>query len=361
MAYIIGQNPRGLGQPELVGWPARQTAAVGGLGFDEPSIPRQTLHLHELRRRLNDQLIARIGGVEAYDFAEPGIVDVVKKAAEVPLKVLKAVGDAAAFPYSAIPKVVSLIPPLNRGGGPPPPGAKPKVRPALPAEHVCWIQTVLNKGAGQTLATDGIYGPKTRDAVRNFQEGELGRMGATGAFDQRTNTALIQLALKNLFPANLGPVNGTLSQMQHDAIVVFQQGERLPPPYDGIVGPRTRAAMVTRFGGRCPAPSVGPVGRCNSAAFERERQACRDQAISALVDCGVAFGLNEAQAVAMAGSAVALAATGTPITIAMAVAVALAAGITNLAAQIQAAKCIYREVQKYKACIEAAKRKTNCP
>jgi peptidoglycan hydrolase-like protein with peptidoglycan-binding domain len=48
-------------------------------------------------------------------------------------------------------------------------------------------QQALNSKAGAQLKVDGVYGPKTRDAVKNFQQSH--GLKATGRLDTQTQKA----------------------------------------------------------------------------------------------------------------------------------------------------------------------------
>ena len=131
---------------------------------------------------------------------------------------------------------------------------------SMPAEKVCWIQNVLNVTQGETLAADGIFGPKTRAAVKRFQQ--TNGLKVDGIVGPQTETALIQSALNQISLASVLPVNGVMDAATRQEIIKFQSANNLT--VDGIVGRNTRAAMVRALGGRCvfpkPKPGTKPPG-----------------------------------------------------------------------------------------------------
>jgi peptidoglycan hydrolase-like protein with peptidoglycan-binding domain len=240
--------------------------------------------------------------------------------------------------------------------------AKARARHALSIEKTCWIQTILNKTSGENLVPDGLYGPRTRAAVQRFQT--RAGLSADGIVGSQTNTALIQSALNQIAQASLLPVDGVMDARVQQEIKRFQSQNSLVP--DGVVGPKTRAAMVLALGGRCriPAPVTIPPPiiitngggqKCDKPRFEAEKQACRAQTLRALVGCGLTFGLTEAQAIGFAGSAIA-----TSPTVAGLVVLAVAAGVTDTIAKVRLAMCAYNLIQQFKECVQAARAKTHC-
>ncbi len=214
---------------------------------------------------------------------EPGILDKLKEKAEKAAEI--ALGPSPLV-TGDIPVVRDYIPWLPKpvmgkaiaSGAPGAPvyhRAK-AMKPALPREKVCWIQTVLNKTSGENLVPDGLYGPKTREAVRQFQT--RSGLSADGILGPRTNTALIQIALNHLARTASVPVDGVMDVRVQQEIRRFQSANNLVQ--DGIVGPRTRAAMVAALGGRCivavrkkeiePPPPVN----CRQEEFKRRRAEC---------------------------------------------------------------------------------------
>jgi peptidoglycan hydrolase-like protein with peptidoglycan-binding domain len=172
-------------------------------------------------------------------------------------------------------------------------------KPGLSAEKVCWIQNVLNKTIGEALAEDGIFGPLTRAGVVRFQTGHS--LAADGIVGPRTEVALIQAALNQIAQASLVPVSGVLDAQTTQQIRRFQSARNLEP--DGIVGPRTRAAMVAALGGRCkiaaPRPGPKPPGwtggkkpptkprACDPAVVEGLMKACAQDEFLCKAGCGL--------------------------------------------------------------------------
>ena len=132
--------------------------------------------------------------------------------------------------------------------------AKAKAKAGLPAEKVCWIQNVLNLTQGESLVTDGIYGPKTRAAVTRFQQ--KNGLKVDGIVGPETTTGLIQAALNQIALASVLPINGVMDAATRQEIIKFQSANNLT--VDGIVGRNTRAAMVKALGGRCTFPKPRP-------------------------------------------------------------------------------------------------------
>jgi len=125
---------------------------------------------------------------------------------------------------------------------------------SMPAEKVCWMQNVLNATQGESLAVDGIFGPKTRAAVTRFQA--KNGLKVDGIVGPQTETALIQAALNQIALASVLPVNGIMDAATRQEIIKFQSANNLT--VDGIVGRNTRAAMVRALGGRCAFPKPKP-------------------------------------------------------------------------------------------------------
>jgi peptidoglycan hydrolase-like protein with peptidoglycan-binding domain len=124
----------------------------------------------------------------------------------------------------------------------------------LTRENVCWMQNVLDLAEGESLTTDGLYGLLTRAAVVRFQQ-KYG-LRVDGIVGPQTEAALIQTGLNRSALASLVPINGVMDNITRQEVVRFQQAHGLAA--DGIVGPRTRAAMVMAMGGRCPVFPAGP-------------------------------------------------------------------------------------------------------
>lgn len=110
----------------------------------------------------------------------------------------------------------------------------------LSAEEVIWIQTVLDKAESENLKIDGFYGPLTRAAVRRFQARYT--LLVDGVVGPQTRTALIQRCLNRLGIKPALPVNGVMDNSTRSAIRSYQSKTGLKQ--DGIVGPKTRAAMA---------------------------------------------------------------------------------------------------------------------
>ena len=166
----------------------------------------------------------------------------------------------------------------------------------LPPEKVCWVQNVLNKTIGEALVEDGIYGPATRAGVVRFQTSHA--LAADGIVGPRSEVALIQAALNQISQASLVPVSGVLDPQTTQQIRRFQSRSKLVP--DGIVGPRTRAAMVAALGGRCkiaaPRPAPKPDGgvkpppkppACDPAVIEGLMKACAQDQFLCKAGCGL--------------------------------------------------------------------------
>jgi hypothetical protein len=119
--------------------------------------------------------------------------------------------------------------------------------PAPPAgdEKVAWIQAVLNATRGESLVVDGRSGAKTSAALRHFQA--ACEIEPTGICDATTETALIQRALERLGNTPF-PHIGERDQATTNSLAEFQRAARLDA--DGVMGPRTRAAMTERLRGR---------------------------------------------------------------------------------------------------------------
>jgi hypothetical protein len=126
----------------------------------------------------------------------------------------------------------------------------------MPPEKVCWIQNVLNVTQGESLVTDGIFGPLTRGAVTKFQA--KNGLKVDGIVGPQTETALIQAALNQIALASVLPVNGVMDAATRQEIINFQTANNIK--VDGIVGPQTRGAMIFALGGGCtfPKPKPGP-------------------------------------------------------------------------------------------------------
>jgi hypothetical protein len=221
---------------------------------------------------------------------------------------------------------------------------------AIPPEKACWIQTVLNKAEGEGLVVDGVYGQLTRQAIRRFQ----GRhsLQVDGIVGQRTETALVQAALNSAAQASLVPVDGVMGGNTRQEVIRFQSRNQLVP--DGIVGPKTRAAMVAALGGRCVAPRRVSVLRpptlrpgkpttvaCNKQEYERQVNQCVENAKKCVTAAYEDLGLE------LLGCLT----SGSPAAIAVCEAKAVAKNLLALR------RCRDSLVP----CDQAAKRATNCP
>jgi len=174
--------------------------------------------------------------------------------------------------------------------------AAAKAKAGMPPEKVCWIQNVLNVTQGESLVTDGIYGPKTRAAVTRFQQKGLKVDGIVGP---ETNTALIQAALNQIALASVLPVNGVMDAATQQEIINFQGAQNIK--VDGVVGPETRGAMIRALGGTCVFPKPKPKPKpkyvempssCNKEELSRLVNRCIEDSkrclIAATQDLGLA-------------------------------------------------------------------------
>ena len=161
-------------------------------------------------------------------------------------------------------------------------------------DYIRWVQQSLNQLMGLQLAVDGKDGPKTRSAVRSFQQkrgltvdGIVGAVteaamraagappppgstgGGTGAAPctpaQRKTTTYIrwvQQSLNSALPTNL-VVDGIKGQKTTAAVIAFQKRNGLL--VDGIVGPQTEGALIRATGTLppgCGGGTVPPVKGC---------------------------------------------------------------------------------------------------
>src|SRR5205823_3908331 len=119
---------------------------------------------------------------------------------------------------------------------------------------------------------------------------------------------------------SLVPIDGMMDARTRQQIQRFQSGKNLVR--DGIVGPKTRAAMVSALGGRCklmptttgPGPlppgqqwQQAPSGQqarpatCDYVALVQElRSTCLPPAYGPLVECGIRFGVSAEDAASIA-------------------------------------------------------------
>ncbi len=184
-----------------------------------------------------------------------------------------------------------------------------KQRLQISPEKVCWIQNVLNKAMGENLVADGIYGPLSRGAVRRFQARHA--LLVDGVVGPQTETALIQAALNHIAQASLVPINGVMDAKTRQEILRFQSGKSLVA--DGIVGPKTRAAMVTALGGQCivrPPSAIKPrkpsdyyqvrppkPGPCDPAVVDGLLKACEQDFLVCAGKCGLDYLIGRIKAV----------------------------------------------------------------
>lgn len=156
-------------------------------------------------------------------------------------------------------------------------------------DYIRWVQQALNQVMGLQLAVDGKDGPKTRSAVRSFQQkrgltadGIVGAVteaallaagappppGATAApctpAQRKTPTYIrwVQQSLNSALPANL-VVDGIKGSKTTAAVVAFQKREGLL--VDGVVGPQTEGALIRATGKLppgCGGGTVPPVKGC---------------------------------------------------------------------------------------------------
>jgi peptidoglycan hydrolase-like protein with peptidoglycan-binding domain len=114
---------------------------------------------------------------------------------------------------------------------------QPTIRSGADGPAVTRAQRALNRtGPGERLLPDGIFGPETDAAVRDFQEGAgLAADGIVGP--------LTWAALPNGAPMPLlaqGAKGEVVARLQQ----VLTNGGFSPGPVDGDYGPRTEAAVV---------------------------------------------------------------------------------------------------------------------
>jgi hypothetical protein len=198
--------------------------------------------------------------------------------AEKPLVAQKGIGAAI---QRIAPQVTRAVAAAKRG---------------TPPEKVCWVQNVLNKTMGEALVEDGLYGPLTRAGVTRFQTRHA--LAADGIVGSRTEVALIQAALNEVAQASLVPVNGVLDPQTTEQIRRFQSQRNLVT--DGIVGPRTRAAMVAALGGKCKIPTPRPTPKpkngtkpppkppaCDPAVIAGLMKACAQDEFLCKAGCGL--------------------------------------------------------------------------
>jgi peptidoglycan hydrolase-like protein with peptidoglycan-binding domain len=144
--------------------------------------------------------------------------------------------------------------------------------------NVAAVQTVLKKWGYYTGAVDGVFGPKTRQAVINFQK--KNGLVADGIVGSKTEAAMglnlssskVSASGKNIVkgdtPANIkavqnvlkkwgyytGAVDGVFGPKTRQAVINFQKKNGLVA--DGIVGSKTEAAMGLNLGGAVQAATT---------------------------------------------------------------------------------------------------------
>lgn len=156
-------------------------------------------------------------------------------------------------------------------------------------DYIRWVQQSLNQVMGMQLDVDGVDGPKTRCAVRSFQQKRgLTADGIVGAVTEaalmaagappppgagaapctpaqrKTPTYIrwVQQSLNAALPTNL-VVDGIKGPKTTAAVVAFQKRERLL--VDGVVGPQTEGALISATGTTppgCGGGTVPPVKGC---------------------------------------------------------------------------------------------------
>jgi peptidoglycan hydrolase-like protein with peptidoglycan-binding domain len=248
-----------------------------------------------------------------------------------------------------------------------------KAKAGIQAEKVCWIQTVLNKAGGEKLVADGVYGPLTREATRRFQS----RNGLTvdGIVGPRTETALIQAALNQIARASILPVNGVMDAKTRQEIQRFQARNNLAQ--DGVVGPKTRAAMVVALGGRCIVRSSRPSGQqgstftsngpkpigCDLRKLESLTSQCRNNAIQAGINCLRQFGLGVSEAAGILTPLVELAVATSEIPgidLITAAIAGIAAAVLATEEIVEAAGCVQSALMNLVSCQEKARQLSGC-
>ena len=114
-----------------------------------------------------------------------------------------------------------------------------------------WLQTILNRAEGESLATDGLYGKNTRDALLRFQNKYFLsqypiKIQHDGSLTPETETGLVQRALNFILDIVL-TITGSKDNSTVTAIKSFQKKynelnkQREP---DGVIGPKSRGIMI---------------------------------------------------------------------------------------------------------------------
>ncbi|MGI6434861.1 MAG: peptidoglycan-binding protein [Syntrophomonadaceae bacterium] len=151
---------------------------------------------------------------------------------------------------------------------------------------VTQLQKDLNELGFYSYRIDGNFGPKTLDAVKNFQKsqglkidgvvGPITKAALSDALKQASNgtgdlalgsqgTAVTQLQ-KDLNELGFYSyrIDGNFAQKTHEAVVSFQKSRGLKA--DGVVGPITRAALDDALTGNEYSPPVAPSATVPTAA-----------------------------------------------------------------------------------------------
>jgi peptidoglycan hydrolase-like protein with peptidoglycan-binding domain len=87
---------------------------------------------------------------------------------------------------------------------------------------------------------DGMFGPRTKAAVKRFQEAE--KLSATGTLDAQTRARLTERRREHVVQ-----LQKALNETGHN-----------PGPADGVMGSQTRAAVIRYASAPAPASQSGP-------------------------------------------------------------------------------------------------------
>jgi len=132
------------------------------------------------------------------------------------------------------------------------------------SEYVTWLQRTLNQALGLRLAIDGVMGTQTRSAIRSFQE-KSGLL-ADGVVGPKTEAALIGRVAR---PSGSSPAGGVGLPAGPDVIRWVQtalnavRGLRLV--VDGKLGPQTRSAIRSFQGSQ----NLAPTGQVDPPTAQR--------------------------------------------------------------------------------------------
>lgn len=122
-------------------------------------------------------------------------------------------------------------------------------------ERVQWAQNVLNKIQGERLRPDGLLGPKTKSALRQFQH-ENG-LRVNGQLDESTEIAVLQRTLEAIRGESLFAAIGALDSATVQALRRFQSDHGLRP--SDRPDPASRQRMTEAIWGFSPyRPPVVP-------------------------------------------------------------------------------------------------------